>query len=406
MTARPRASVRAAVDLAGRAASDAGLRASGSCLGMLREPRTVGPDAAGSSLRDWIADWRPRVRAALAAALRGGAAAVAITTLGQRVAVAVLFAVDYAHIITPLRVAARRARRRDRPHGGAARVPAEPGDLGRVLVRRPGLRDRGRIARVAARHRARTAARRSRSSGRCPPAIRPWGSSGCSCRSSPDSSPAPRCARRCRERSDADDDREQLPHWPRVTARVGGGRARRADHRAARGDLGRLGRPGTIPQVGPDALAVGLRPRLEFAVAHRRIGLGGIRARLPSRRLPVSRVAAPTTQVGRLRPACCGSSSSSRGAAPTCAPCSRPSEDAEFPARVVASEPTATPTASRTPRSSASRASWCRSARSTRREAWGDEFLAQLRQWEADLVILSGFMRLLPPRVVAALARG
>ena len=38
------------------------------------------------------------------------------------------------------------------------------------------------------------------------------------------------------------------------------------------------------------------------------------------------------------------------------------------------------------------------------REAWGDELLIQLRQWDADLVILSGFMRLLPPRVVEALS--
>jgi phosphoribosylglycinamide formyltransferase-1 len=38
------------------------------------------------------------------------------------------------------------------------------------------------------------------------------------------------------------------------------------------------------------------------------------------------------------------------------------------------------------------------------REAWGDELLAQVRQWDADLVILSGFMRLLPPRVVDALS--
>lgn len=37
------------------------------------------------------------------------------------------------------------------------------------------------------------------------------------------------------------------------------------------------------------------------------------------------------------------------------------------------------------------------------REEWGDELLEQVRQWDADLVILSGFMRLLPPRVVAAL---
>jgi phosphoribosylglycinamide formyltransferase-1 len=38
------------------------------------------------------------------------------------------------------------------------------------------------------------------------------------------------------------------------------------------------------------------------------------------------------------------------------------------------------------------------------REEWGDEFLAQIRQWEPDLVILSGFMRLFPPRVVDALS--
>lgn len=38
------------------------------------------------------------------------------------------------------------------------------------------------------------------------------------------------------------------------------------------------------------------------------------------------------------------------------------------------------------------------------RETWGDELLDQLRQWQADLVILSGFMRLLPRRVVDALS--
>ncbi|MDJ0324160.1 phosphoribosylglycinamide formyltransferase [Cryobacterium sp. PH31-AA6] len=38
------------------------------------------------------------------------------------------------------------------------------------------------------------------------------------------------------------------------------------------------------------------------------------------------------------------------------------------------------------------------------REVWGDELLAQVRQWTPDLVVLSGFMRLLPPRVVAALS--
>lgn len=38
------------------------------------------------------------------------------------------------------------------------------------------------------------------------------------------------------------------------------------------------------------------------------------------------------------------------------------------------------------------------------REAWGDELLEQIQQWQPDLVVLSGFMKLLPPRVVAALA--
>lgn len=38
------------------------------------------------------------------------------------------------------------------------------------------------------------------------------------------------------------------------------------------------------------------------------------------------------------------------------------------------------------------------------REAWGDELLAAVQQWQPDLVVLSGLMRLLPPRVVAALA--
>lgn len=38
------------------------------------------------------------------------------------------------------------------------------------------------------------------------------------------------------------------------------------------------------------------------------------------------------------------------------------------------------------------------------RESWGAEMLEQIRQWEPDLVILSGFMRLFPPTVVAALS--
>ena len=38
------------------------------------------------------------------------------------------------------------------------------------------------------------------------------------------------------------------------------------------------------------------------------------------------------------------------------------------------------------------------------RESWGDAMLEQIQQWEPDLVVLSGLMRLLPPRVVAALS--
>jgi phosphoribosylglycinamide formyltransferase-1 len=38
------------------------------------------------------------------------------------------------------------------------------------------------------------------------------------------------------------------------------------------------------------------------------------------------------------------------------------------------------------------------------RESWGDALLEQIRVWEPDLVLLSGFMKLLPPRVIAALS--
>ncbi len=38
------------------------------------------------------------------------------------------------------------------------------------------------------------------------------------------------------------------------------------------------------------------------------------------------------------------------------------------------------------------------------RESWGEALLEQLRQWDADLVILSGLMRLLPAGVVGALS--
>ncbi|MBB5639636.1 phosphoribosylglycinamide formyltransferase-1 [Cryobacterium roopkundense] len=80
------------------------------------------------------------------------------------------------------------------------------------------------------------------------------------------------------------------------------------------------------------------------------------------------------------------------------------SEDAEYPARVVAigadrdadglalGEEFGIPTFSVPFTSFPDRA------------AWGDELLAQIEQWKPDLVILSGLMRLLPPRVVAALS--
>ncbi len=38
------------------------------------------------------------------------------------------------------------------------------------------------------------------------------------------------------------------------------------------------------------------------------------------------------------------------------------------------------------------------------RDSWGDALLEQIEEWKPDLVILSGFMRLLPARVVAALS--
>lgn len=38
------------------------------------------------------------------------------------------------------------------------------------------------------------------------------------------------------------------------------------------------------------------------------------------------------------------------------------------------------------------------------RTAWGDELLGQIEQWQPGLTVLSGFMRLLPPQVVGALA--
>jgi len=79
------------------------------------------------------------------------------------------------------------------------------------------------------------------------------------------------------------------------------------------------------------------------------------------------------------------------------------SEDAEFPARVIAvgadrdadgfehAEAFGIPTFAAALSNFADR------------DAWGDALLEQIQVWRPDLVILSGFMKLLPPRVIEAL---
>jgi len=80
------------------------------------------------------------------------------------------------------------------------------------------------------------------------------------------------------------------------------------------------------------------------------------------------------------------------------------SEDAEFPARVVAvgadrdAEGFEHAEAYGIPTFSVALSSF------DDRDAWGDALLEQITFWQPDLVVLSGFMKLLPPRVVAALA--
>jgi phosphoribosylglycinamide formyltransferase-1 len=80
------------------------------------------------------------------------------------------------------------------------------------------------------------------------------------------------------------------------------------------------------------------------------------------------------------------------------------SEDAEFPARVIAvgadrdadgfehAEAYGIPTFS------------VALSNFPDRDSWGDALLEQIVVWNPDLVVLSGFMKLLPPRVVAALS--
>lgn len=71
----------------------------GLLLGVLRAGAERGPDAAGSSLRDWIADWNPRVRASVGAALKAGAASVAITLLVSAIAATTVIVIGYAQVI-------------------------------------------------------------------------------------------------------------------------------------------------------------------------------------------------------------------------------------------------------------------------------------------------------------------
>lgn len=78
-------------------------------------------------------------------------------------------------------------------------------------------------------------------------------------------------------------------------------------------------------------------------------------------------------------------------------------EDAEFPARVVAvgadrdADGFEHAAHFGIPTFSVARSSF------DDREGWGDALLDQVRVWQPDLVVLSGFMSLLPPRVVEAL---
>jgi phosphoribosylglycinamide formyltransferase-1 len=80
------------------------------------------------------------------------------------------------------------------------------------------------------------------------------------------------------------------------------------------------------------------------------------------------------------------------------------SEDAEFPARVVAvgadrdADGFEHAEAFGIPTFAAALSNF------DDRESWGDALLEQIQIWSPDLVILSGFMKLLPPRVIEALS--
>ena len=79
-------------------------------------------------------------------------------------------------------------------------------------------------------------------------------------------------------------------------------------------------------------------------------------------------------------------------------------EDAEFPARVVAigadrdAEGFAHAEEHGIPTFSVAMSNYAN------RDEWGDALVEQIQVWRPDLVVLSGFMKLLPPRAVSALA--
>jgi len=68
-------------------------------IGLLRTARAEGDDA-GSSIKDWISDWSPSVRALVRTALQGGAAAVAGILAVSGVLAAALIALSYAQVIS------------------------------------------------------------------------------------------------------------------------------------------------------------------------------------------------------------------------------------------------------------------------------------------------------------------
>jgi hypothetical protein len=67
--------------------------------GLLRTARAAGDDT-GSSIKDWIADWSPSLRALARTALQGGAAAVAAILAVSGVLAALLIAVNYGQVIS------------------------------------------------------------------------------------------------------------------------------------------------------------------------------------------------------------------------------------------------------------------------------------------------------------------